>query len=37
MYADIMLLRISALSLNHDFHEEEKLGKMAVNFITIFF
>ena len=27
MYADIMLLRISALPLNHDFHEEEKLGQ----------
>ena len=25
MYADVMLLRISALSLNHYFHKEEKL------------
>ena len=28
---------VSALSLDHDFHEEENLGKIAVNLITIFF
>ena len=28
---------VSALFLDHDFHEEEKLGKIAVILITIFF
>ena len=37
MYADLTYVAISALSLHHDFHEEEKLGKFAVNLITIFF
>ena len=28
---------VSALPMDHDFHQEEKLGKSAVNLIIIFF
>ena len=37
MHADLMLLYLLYVSLDQGFHEEEKLGKIAVNFITIFF
>ena len=36
MHADLFAA-VSAISLDHDFHEEEKLDKIAVNLITIFF
>ena len=37
MRIDLMLLYLLYVSLDHDYHEEEKLGKIAVNLITIFF
>ena len=39
MLADLMLLYLvlSTLSLDHAFHEEERLGKIAINLITILF
>ena len=36
VHADLMLVYVST-SLDHDFHEEEKLGKISVSLITIFY
>ena len=37
MYACLCYAAVSALSLGHEFHEEEKLGKIVINLIIIFF